>query len=733
MRARTALLAALAASSSSISPVRGAFVDRSPPPPPSSPSVASDRAGRSPRVARSTGADWSLRWKWGGESPVDPSGGSDGDGAAVVPAAAAELSEVGEEEEEAIEAIPGVWSRLRYLRERRKARSARRKLRRARKRFETRRKMFDGGAAAASWDAIGDDDDDEEEGWDDDEGVDDHCFLLPGWRDDEGGSEASDDDAFHSVDAACRDQSPFASGEIERMPYVHGGFFGAAPFMLANPRWTSILRALTPDVYVEVSRRASRAPAPRLIHWAENNPVVAAYGTAHELEFNGEMPVLEWDVFLDPRLVRGLKKALSEKEARSRRREDGGASIDAAADRRTSADCDEEIERRTTRLVEGMLVAHGNTRQIITEQTPFKVLKKLNFASVKRTRKSLGGGMFAREWLAVYSDAVRMGMDRVDDDDDGDEFSGRATDVNLEDQGAFGQDLEIRDLPRDEATEASDGVDVTSSQGVSASVDRGKSIRESISELPAPIRLLLDLKSRHVSRRVWALVIDHLRGAGAEVEGIASFNVAEMRDTSRYCSSPVNEIFFLHSCGDLQHCCHSGQLRKGDRVFFNAGSLFWDARNSDVVKSILRRGSPQPRFDKSGNPGYRLKPYAKTKDVPSTILSGSEFLPHGRDSTNDTFAYLPDSVFAPEHGGASTIQDYKDYYQLSIGLYVQECAIDDATLSLIVNYVNTNSHVFDLGLSWGGINGLTVKGIQQTRFSITDGKFTRSSKGSHSC
>jgi len=39
--------------------------------------------------------------------------------------------------------------------------------------------------------------------------------------------------------------------------------------MLTNPHWIAILRILMPDVYVEISRRASYAPAPRLIHWAE--------------------------------------------------------------------------------------------------------------------------------------------------------------------------------------------------------------------------------------------------------------------------------------------------------------------------------------------------------------------------------------------------------------------------------------------------------------------------------
>jgi hypothetical protein len=52
-------------------------------------------------------------------------------------------------------------------------------------------------------------------------------------------------------------------------PLLDEGFFGAAPFMLTNPHWIGILRILMPDVYVEISRRASYAPAPKLIHWAE--------------------------------------------------------------------------------------------------------------------------------------------------------------------------------------------------------------------------------------------------------------------------------------------------------------------------------------------------------------------------------------------------------------------------------------------------------------------------------
>jgi hypothetical protein len=212
----------------------------------------------------------------------------------------------------------------------------------------------------------------------------------------------------------------------------------------------------------------------------------------------------------------------------------------------------------------------------------------------------------------------------------------------------------------------------------------------------------------------------------------------------------VNEIIFFHSAGDMQLGCNKGSVKRGDRVFFNAGSLLWDYPNlydAVEVKNILLHRL-HPCFDgELIKEGYRLKPYAKVrKRAPtspksytdaestcdeSTVGDGDE-----DSTTSDLFtklliaeryrrsaAEVEDFIFeeAPDGGTCSTIQDYKEHYQLSIGLYVQEFAIDEAAISLIAKYVNSNPHVFDLGLSWGGVNGLTVKGIQPGRFTATDG------------
>ena len=607
---------------------------------------------------------------------------------------------------------------------------------------------------------------------------------------------------------------------------------------------------------------------------------MAAYGTAHEIEFSGRVSTLEWDVFLDPHLVRRVEIVLSEKEAflqrqkeaRKNSREDktsddkcdaktgpdgdgdgegdnkatgesappsnSSTPINAADERLVLSYYDKEIKRRTTILVERMLIAHGNVAQLVLEQTGY--FKKYNFSRVKRTRKTLGGGIFARQWLAVYSEAMKLGMGYDDGIDD--EVSDSGTDGSLEERedydfykdedGGVDRNNDLFTSPRSASVahshdggtfqtpsheerrgpprkivmmrsdESDDGMSTDGDGSINssrserptprktstgkkrrtgkrspaqplekveatslhkASVCPDKTIAESIALLKpimqcsAPFGLVMDMKSRHVSRQVWALVVDFLRDCGARVEGVASFIVEEVRDITQYCSSSVNEIVFIHSAGDLQHGCHNGQIRRGDRVFFNAGSLLWDYPNlydAEVLRNILWHRF-QPCFDEQGiKEGYRLKPYAKITRPSSRgssprnqIFSESESetcdestLDEDGDSvTSDLFARLliadrkkkslseMDFVYeedsSPDGNICSTIQQYKDYYQLSIGLYVQEFAIDEVAIGLIVKYVNSNLHVYDLGLSWGGINGLTVKGIQPGRFTATDGKW----------
>jgi hypothetical protein len=231
------------------------------------------------------------------------------------------------------------------------------------------------------------------------------------------------------------------------------------------------------------------------------------------------------------------------------------------------------------------------------------------------------------------------------------------------------------------------------------------------------------------------LVVDALRDAGARVEGIASFTISEIRDISSYCSSPCNEIYFFHSAGDVQQACYRGLLKRGDKVFFNAGSLLWHKKDVNmldvdfVTESIL----DFLYFDcEKFKADYCLQPYARITrgrnqgDQGDANMSTSvDNAGGGGGDTADEQQAEQDglllNVDGHRHTTWSTIQDYKHYFNLSIGLYCQEFAIDDAAIDFIVNHVNTNTHVYNLGLSWGGVNGVTVRGVQPDRFTNTDG------------
>jgi len=699
--------------------------------------------------------------------------------------------------------------------------------------------------------------------------------------------------AAGTMQSVAQDQIPFRSGEIHSIPYAHGGFFGAAPFMLANPFWIDILRALMPDVYVEISRRVLTAPVPRLIHWAENNPVVAAFGTAHEMEFSGRVSTLEWDVFLDPHLVRRVEIVLEERDkflSRCVSSQSNSHHVDITANGTCHAEAflddpsekatlqyyNAEIRRRTVILVERMLIAHGNLTQLILEQTGYA--KKYNFSRVRRTRRTLGGGIYARQWLAVYAEALRLGMGYSDLDNQEivSEFSAQAAEeytsessVELEsedDEGAstveeedtpllpptrgeevsadrtpvlgerksirqstgcdsgenalpLGQSpplspstynsFSISDPPAERTVDpvasgathnndtsfrrrqrsrrsasrsvnepseqesnpttpssspqkkhrGGDGAHTTPRRTTPRQVSPSTSNHQSLSALAmssvpettiiesisllkeitrcnAPLGLVLDVKSRHVSHRVWALVVDALRDAGARVEGIASFTISEIRDISSYCSSPCNEIYFFHSAGDIQQACYRGLLKRGDKVFFNAGSLLWHKKDVNmldvhfVTESIL----DFLYFDcEKFKTDYCLQPYARITrgrnqgeqgDANGIASVGNEGGGGGDTATADEQQAERDGLLMNvdgRHTTWSTVQDYKDYFNLSIGLYCQEFAIDDAAIDFIVHHVNTNTHVYNLGLSWGGVNGVTVRGVQPDRFTNTDG------------
>jgi hypothetical protein len=181
-------------------------------------------------------------------------------------------------------------------------------------------------------------------------------------------------------------------------------------------------RHLLPDVYVEISRRVAYAPASKLIHWAENNPVVAAYGVAHSLESGMEniskagygdkvrTPNLEWDVFLDPYKVAEVEAVLAERdkflssilpleyysfyethkplglsiddwleainEAAVKSGYLGASIVFTETQRQILKYYADQLEARAGSLVDAMLIAHGKLTHLVYEQ--LGLAKKFN-------------------------------------------------------------------------------------------------------------------------------------------------------------------------------------------------------------------------------------------------------------------------------------------------------------------------------------------------------------------
>ena len=504
-----------------------------------------------------------------------------------------------------------------------------------------------------------------------------------------------------------------------------------------------------PDVYVEISRRVIHTPVPQLIHWAENNPVVAAYGTAHELEYCGKVPTLEWDVFLDPHLVqrvevvlkarddfldklslesRSVRSALKSDENRRRYTDkmSGVASLLEPNERSILYFYNTEMIKRVELLIENMLIAHGNASQLALEQTAF--LKQFNFSRVKHTRRTLGGGMFAKHWIPIFAEALKLSTEMDSgstppSSSSGSDISCYSSDSDSDDSSINVKgplDKESTDVPLKKSSQ-NNLKKATSFQNLSLAAVSTSSIATSLSMLKklmkcdAPLGLILDFKSRHVPRRVWALVIDTLRNLGMRVEGIGSFIIDEIRDISQYCSAPVREIIFLHSAGDLQNACHNGKVKEGDCVFFNAGSLFWNYPIIDRVHvANTISGAFSLKFDPDDiKDGYKFQTYARISgNNSSTVGTSTDDCNQEPDQSHDDF-YVD--------GTGSTIQQYKESLNLSIGMYVQEFSIDERSIDMIVKYVNNHPYVYNLGLSWGGVNGVTVRGIQPGRLTSTDG------------
>jgi len=521
---------------------------------------------------------------------------------------------------------------------------------------------------------------------------------------------------------------------IRNVPYIHGSFSAAAPLMLNNSKWMSILSVLMPkahasllNIYRSSGNRSSvtqsrnyRASqhsdkmsidSNRIIKWAENNPVVAAYGMLHshyeenveqlcnadpdnitekhfkrvershfanvrslrrkkwkhfdsrsissdtyfEAEQSAEKksrknckPALEWDVFLDPTLVREVDKAMDDFETLNDRYRNENNTI-LYEDLMVA---NIEVDRQISRLLNRMMLAHGSTAQLLTEAVG--VARRYNFSKVveqgsSSRRVNVGenikigrnffccqtmteieyddifkedgetlssehlfepiiessyhqnynnsdssniitntGGIFVDRWLALFASALKMGVG--DDNSHGNNMIEKKVDMDRTRsfRSRFLRGLSSNSIDQNpEATLTSmntfveaeakkndilgppticglflcigldDPGSLRTDHAKSSMAESTTIIKQLLGE---SLRLILDLKSRNVPPRVWARLIDNLRSRGLEIDGLGSFDIEPLRPIGKLTSTPLTQIIFFHSAGDLQKACHANQV-----------------------------------------------------------------------------------------------------------------------------------------------------------------------------
>lgn len=343
--------------------------------------------------------------------------------------------------------------------------------------------------------------------------------------------------------------------EVGNQFYSHGGFMGAARPMLNDAKWNRILQVLMPDVYADVQGVTDDG---ELIPMLENNPVMAAYGLfkTQQLDKQKEggrsdrlqtMQAMEWDVWLDPDVINGYNVA---------------ALMGPAA-----------VANQDKRLVDTMIIAHGNTKQTVIENK----IGYPQYDAVKGTAKSALGGARSTAWMDLFGRAMRLGA--ADNPDKMlEEMQGEARHTDEDDQSLF-QTFEKK-TPFDEVVE----------------LYKKTFGKETFS-------VLLDIKSQsapHVLRKL----IRELNRRDVHVYGVGTFRFSELNELDqieqtidgKQMGAP-NAIKFFHGIGNLQTACTDGGVFKGDQVMFNAGSILdsvdWDADEPDAddaeIEGIIQK------------------------------------------------------------------------------------------------------------------------------------------------
>jgi len=520
-------------------------------------------------------------------------------------------------------------------------------------------------------------------------------------------------------------------GLLYKIPYIQRSFAAAAPLLLHDLKWMRILRKLMPEAHakaiaqMESVKSEENTRVIQIMKWAENNPVVAAYGlltnnysylavsqpgissvptpitSNHESSAAGvrggwnagktralsqinidKLPPLEWCIFLDPKIVTELNEALMARDKSH------------AKDDREKAQV--EVKKQVSRLFTRLVLSHGSIGQIAAEA--IGIPQSYTFESMVnafseechegrglwscKTTTYKGSahsstGIFATTWMSIFSAAIHLGClmsNRGGDNIDLQECleSGRYNIFSLVEERSrslFESFIPCVGFPSPDSSRTDHGNNSFGESAVSVS-----------DMLGGPLHLVLNVMTRRVPPGVIGELVDFMTDNSIVVDAVSSFDMKELRPIAESTSLSLKTYHLLHSAGDLQKACHAGEIRYGDNIFFNAASLI------------------------------------KTDQNP---LNAFVF---GQDEFNDEMIFaeyaLPkDTLQKSKRKCKATIEDYKMKFNLNIGCYIQEWAVDAKKYACIVEFFKKYSCIYNLGLSFGGINGKFIIGSTGDGFS----------------
>lgn len=347
-------------------------------------------------------------------------------------------------------------------------------------------------------------------------------------------------DVWHRIDLlpSMPDLRPIQP--IRRQLYGHGAFMGAAPALLAEPRWCRILAFLMPDVYHDVSDVISNGGGPgRVIPMFENNPIMCAYGlwktltnTASDEAWAFDLIGVEWDLFIDGDLIEAFEES--------------------------------GTEALVEQLLSTAIIAHASTADTVQEALGF-----CQYADVRRTRKTRLGGLEIPAWLDIFARALLL--------------------AHAENPSSLF--LEMAALPRIKTGDAC----VLHTFAEPIPTQQAIDIFRSITGRPQ-FSVVLEIKSLRSTPDLMQKLICGLNEQGIHVSAACSFyreEIIGLVNMQQHINGKIfdgpREVQFFHFAGDLQKACDDGNIEAGQSVLFNGASLLEPVADPDRRYRIKER------------------------------------------------------------------------------------------------------------------------------------------------